>query len=140
MYIVMNKINKIKCLTYQNKIRNVFAISNAKQTCNENPSASWVCLICLYCGTYGIIPPITIAVAAVQPTTCRTVRPNSSFIIQSIVIRLACGYHFGYCVCINECVCVVEVFGVCRQRWFHPKINNILCALNITLTFRPFKL
>lgn len=71
--------------THQNNIRNVFATSKARHTCSENPSASCVSLICRYCGTYGMMPPTTIAVAAVQLTTWPTVRPSSSFKIQSMM-------------------------------------------------------
>lgn len=71
--------------TYQNNILRVFAMSSAKQTYKENPSASCVFLICLYCGMYGATPPIIIAPAAPHPTRWPTVSPNSSEIIQSIV-------------------------------------------------------
>lgn len=66
-------------------MRNVLATSNVRQTYNENPSASCVSLICRYCGTYGITPPITMADAAAHPTTCSTLKFNSSLIIQSMV-------------------------------------------------------
>lgn len=71
--------------THQKSMRSVFATNNVKQTYNEKPSASCVCWIWRYCGTYGMTPPTTIAEAAAQPTTCETFRFNSSLIIQSMI-------------------------------------------------------
>lgn len=64
----------------------MFATRRERHTYKENPSASWVCFICLYWGIYGVTPPITIAPAAPHPTRWPTVRPSSSDIIQSITI------------------------------------------------------
>lgn len=79
--------------TYQNIILNVFAIRRAKHTSNENPSVSWVLLICLYCGIYGTTPPTIIAPALTQPTTWPTVNDNSSEMTQSIFI--SCRHNFS---------------------------------------------
>lgn len=46
---------------YQKRILRVFAMSRAKQTSRENPSAFSVRLISAYCGMYGTTPPKIIA-------------------------------------------------------------------------------
>lgn len=111
--------NRLKInITHQKNIRSELATSNAKQTCNEKPSASCVCLICLYCGTYGIIPPTTIAVAAVQPTKWPIVRPSSSFIIQSIFVD-------------EECVSPIKKIINLKTLLIHTtKLHYGLCGIN----------
>lgn len=81
--ITNNKSNR--CITYQNRIRKVFAINNVRQTSSEKPSASCVTRIWRYCGMYGMAPPKIIAVAAAAFTKWLTRRSNSSIIIQSIL-------------------------------------------------------
>lgn len=78
-------------MTYQNIILKVLATKRARHTSKEKPSASCVLLICLYCGMYGIIPPIIMAPALTHPTTVPTVSDNSSDITQSILkLQLNC--------------------------------------------------
>lgn len=81
---------KWMCMTHQKRIRSVLATSSVRHTNSENPSASCVCLICRYCGTYGTTPPITIADAAAPPIICDTRKLSSSLIIQSSIVDACC--------------------------------------------------
>lgn len=94
--IMTKPMQRNRCnLTYQNRIRKVFATNSVRQTNSENPSASCVTWICRYCGIYGIAPPKIIAVAAAAFTKWPTRKSNSSIIIQSILsVRFYVIYNF----------------------------------------------
>lgn len=111
--------------SYQNRILKVFATKSVRQTNKEKPSASWVCFIWRYCGTYGTTPPITIADAAAPPTIWETRKFNSSLIIQSsIVTGCVCLYVRTFSKCnISKIKFGMEIdrfaFFLVRLIWFY---------------------